>query len=82
MSESFIDMLNDLRRDEGDTVTLLCDNPEFNGQPNNAVECNGGWTEWQDRRFTGDTLEQAVAAAHEARTLLANDGPRDDGKDS
>ena len=33
-----------LRADEGDSVTLLCDNPDFNGQPNCAVVCNGDWT--------------------------------------
>lgn len=58
-------MINALRRDEGDSVTLLCDNPE--GPPNNAIECNGGWTDWTDRRFVGETLRAAILAAYKAR---------------
>lgn len=57
----FLKRLEDLRSDEGDSVTLFCDNPE--GPPNNAIECNGGWTDWNDRRFSGETLEAAVEAA-------------------
>lgn len=65
-------MLTALRRDEGDSITLLCDNPDFNGQPNNAVECCGEWTDWKDRRFTGDSLLLAVRAAYLAR--ISNQG--------
>lgn len=54
-----------LRAEEGDSVTILCDNPE--GPPNNAVECNGAWTDWLDRRFEGDTLLRALEAAVNAR---------------
>lgn len=64
---SFQEMLNSLRRKEGDSITLLCDNPDFNGQPNNAVECCGDWTGWQEQRFTGDSLLLAVRAAYVAR---------------
>ena len=39
---------------EGDTVNVLCPNPDFNGQPAFAIECNGHWTEWQNRRFADD----------------------------
>jgi hypothetical protein len=53
-----------LRADEGDSVTILCDNPDFNGQPNCAIECNGYWTNWQDRRFGGDTIEVALELAY------------------
>lgn len=66
---SFQTMLNALRADEGDSITLLCDNPDFNGMPNNAVECNGAWTNWKDHRFTGDSLLLAVRAAYQARTV-------------
>jgi hypothetical protein len=62
----FFQILNALRREEGSSVTLLCDNPDFNGQPNNAIECSGAWTDWEDRRFTGDTLQEAVLAAYRA----------------
>lgn len=47
----YIEVLTDC---EGDTVTVLYPNPDFNGQPNYAIECNGSWTNWQDRRFAHD----------------------------
>ncbi|MES2602136.1 MAG: hypothetical protein V4602_15140 [Pseudomonadota bacterium] len=56
-------LINLLRSNEGDSVTILCNNPDFNGQPNNAVVCNGGWTNWEDRRFSQDTLLDALSAA-------------------
>lgn len=63
-------MLTALRSEEGSTVTLCADNADFNGQPNNAIECCGPWTEWQDRRFTGNTLNEAVASAYYTRAAL------------
>jgi hypothetical protein len=54
-------LIDFLRDEEGDSVTVLCDNPE--GPPNNAVVCNGRWTEWKDKRFKGDTLADALSAA-------------------
>ncbi|TIU02366.1 MAG: hypothetical protein E5W43_01080 [Mesorhizobium sp.] len=61
-------MIQDLRADEGSSVEILCDNPDFNGQPNNAVICCGDWTDWQDIRFTGDTIDDALGAAMVAYT--------------
>lgn len=58
-------LISALRADEGDTVSLLCDNPE--GPPNNAIECNGAWTNWVDQRFEGETLTAALLAAYRAR---------------
>lgn len=52
-----------LREREGNSVTILCDNPDFNGQPNCAVICNGDWTDWQDKRFAQDTILDALSAA-------------------
>lgn len=62
-------LLNRLRADEGDSITLLCDNPE--GPPNNAVECCGAWTDWTDRRFEGETLDAAIRAAWDARAATS-----------
>lgn len=59
-------LLSRLRDGEGSSVTLLCDNPDFNGQPNNAIEVCGEWTDWKDVRFTGDTLNAAVLSAYTA----------------
>jgi hypothetical protein len=58
-----IEVINELRSDEGSSVTIMCDNPDFNGAPDCMVECAGEWTDWQPRRFYGDTLDQALAGA-------------------
>ena len=68
-AEALVATINYLRADEGDVVTLVCDNPDFNGQPNNAVDCCGGWTDWKDLRFTGDSLFAAVSAAAGAKAV-------------
>ncbi len=53
-----------LREAEGNTVTLVCDNPDFNGQPNCLVECCGDWTNYETHRFPGDTMMDALKAAY------------------
>lgn len=72
-----------LREREANSVTILCDNPE--GNPNNAIECNGDWTYYEDRRFIGDTIYACLkAAVHayehwckvEAERNLGNEGQR------
>ena len=59
-----------LRSQEGDCVTIACDNPDFTG-PNSAIDCNGAWTDWNDRRFTGDNLLAALRAAAQTFAALA-----------
>lgn len=56
-------LIHALMAEEGDEVLILCDNPDFNGLPNNAVECCGTWTNWADKRFTGESLLDALSAA-------------------
>lgn len=57
-----------LRAPEGHSVTLVCDNPDFNGQPNCAIEVCGNWTDWEQKRFTGETVLDALREAHAAMT--------------
>ena len=71
----FEKLLHGLRGGEGSSVTLLCDNPDFNGQPSNAIEVCGEWTNWEDRRFTGDTLHAAVLNAYRA---ILSAAPKED----
>lgn len=59
-------IINALRAGEGDSVTILCDNPDFNDQPDRAILCNGDWTGWQDWRFAADTLVDCLRAAQTA----------------
>lgn len=56
-------LMDILRSQEADSVTLCSDNPDFNGQPNCLVICNGDWTGWEDRRFQADTVLDALRAA-------------------
>ena len=52
-----------LRLEEGDGVTIYCDNPDFNGQPNNSVDCCCEFTDWLPMTFSGNTLVEALEAA-------------------
>lgn len=53
-----------LRTPEGAEVTLICDNPDFNSQPNSAIEVCDDWTGWETKRFGGDTVLDALRAAY------------------
>lgn len=56
----------ELTTEEADSLTILCVNPEFSG-PNRAIECNGFWTDFQDKRFKGDDLVSCLESAVKAR---------------
>lgn len=62
-------LIESLRTAEGHSVTLVCDNPDFNGQPNCAVEVCGNWTDWQQRRITGESILGVLREAHDAMTV-------------
>jgi hypothetical protein len=62
-------LIDVLRSDEGDSVMILCDNPDFNGQPNCAIVCNGDWTGWVDKRFAADTILDALSMAMVEKNL-------------
>ncbi len=61
-------LIDALRTPEGHSVTILCDNPDFNGQPSYAIEVCGEWTEWTEKRFNGETMLEALGEAHDAMT--------------
>lgn len=56
-----VGLIDALRDDEGNAVTISCDNPE--GPPNNAIEVTADWTDWEPRRFEGDNVLDALRAA-------------------
>lgn len=72
-----LQLIEILRVGEGASVTLLCDNPGFDG-PNNAVEVADDWTDWQPMRFTGETLTHALRSAvgREGGVRMAGDFSR------
>jgi hypothetical protein len=55
--------------DEGSSVTICSDNADFNGLPNSVVIVQGGWTNWREKDFTGETVLKALQEAN--RALLA-----------
>ena len=59
-------IVEQLRAAEGNSVQFICDNPDFNGQPNARVICGGDWTSWEDFAFTGATIDEALAKAFAA----------------
>jgi hypothetical protein len=80
-AEKLVQLTERLRTHEGDSVELLCDNPE--GDPNNAVVCRGEWCcggmfahnsdAWQNGvRFEGETLLKALEAAIAERQRREN----------
>ena len=56
----YVEALEFLRAHEGDSVTLLCDNPD--GTPDHAIECCGDWTGWAERRFSSDSTFRTMRA--------------------
>lgn len=57
-------MIEELRADEGNAVTILCNDPEANTTMEQcAVECCGHWTGFNDLRFYGESVTQALAHA-------------------
>jgi hypothetical protein len=60
-------MIDGLRAGEGSSVDVLCENPEGTGPDNHAVDVFGEWTDWCPRRFYGQTLHAALAAAVDAK---------------
>lgn len=51
-----------LTREEGDSVTILCANPEFTGD-NYAIEVSGDWTNWDTFRYGSNTTLEALEKA-------------------
>lgn len=64
-------LIEALRGPEGHTVTLVCDNPDFGPGPNAKVIVCGDWTGWDDREYPGDTVLDALKAAHIAMLAAA-----------
>lgn len=56
-------IVEQLRAPEGAQVTLICDNPDFNEQPNSAVEIIDDWTGWKATRFQGESILECLRGA-------------------
>lgn len=59
---------------EGSSVTICAVNADFDG-PNNVITVSDDWTNWDERRFTGDSLLDCLHAAVAARTSANGKAP-------
>lgn len=70
-------LIDALRADECDSVTIGSDNPDFEG-PDNYIECDGEWLQFTPSRFTGDSILECLQKACGARGIVtAPFGPCD-----
>lgn len=72
----FREGIDDLRHGEGDSVMIMCDNPD--GPPNNAVGVCADWTDWKPKRFEGESVCEALDKARRAKlyTMMGRAGKR------
>ena len=64
--EAIVKPLEELRREDGASVLIPCDNADVDG-PASGVEVCDDWTDWEPCPFTGDNLAEALKAAVEAK---------------
>lgn len=56
-----MEAINFLREQEAELVSICCDNPDpETAKDNCAIECVGLWTNWQEKRFYGITVQNAL----------------------
>lgn len=61
-------LIDELRKLEGWTVEIICDNPDFNEQPNSVVVVFGEWGEaWTTRSFSGNNVLECLQEAVRTR---------------
>jgi hypothetical protein len=66
-ANEIVNILEELRAEEGASVCILCKNPDFgNNLKNEGVICQAGFTGWKEERFDGDTLLEALGNAVKA----------------
>lgn len=73
---SVIEDINHLLMEEGNSITLLCDNPEADKlDEQSAIEVNCGFTRWITRRYYGSSWQEAVSkAASDSRYVASKSG--------
>lgn len=67
-AEETLQLIEELRAEEGASVLILCKNPDFNGQKNEAIVCQAPFTGWKEERFDGDTLIECLRSASKAQS--------------
>ena len=68
-------LVNELREPEGNEVSFICDNPEFDGQPNYNIDVVADFTGWKPKRYGSDcSLLDCLRAARRDMALSATVG--------
>lgn len=63
-AEYVIGAIHRLRSAEGSSVTICCSNPDpETREDQEAVDVTAPWTNWLEKRFKGETLEEALGNA-------------------
>ena len=58
-------LIDNLRKEQGSGIDIFCDNEnDFGTMPTNAIEIKASWTNWEPKRFYGNTLTEALAHAY------------------
>ena len=57
-----IGFIDELRKEEGHTVLIASDNPDFGGA-GCCVEVTGDYTDWKPKRYEGENLLHALENA-------------------
>ena len=72
----FVRLIEYLREGEADSVTILCQAEEgqTDASDTHGVDVNGIWTRFDDRRFYGRTILDALRAASNAKIEASNIG--------
>ena len=61
---SIIGDIQQIRTQEGHSLTILCDNPEAeSADTQGAVEVSADFTDWEVQRFFGETWQDALSKA-------------------
>lgn len=63
-------LIESLSQNEGDNVTILCPNYDFNNLPDYAIECNGQWTNYEDHRIYGNSYLECLTTAITYKNLF------------
>jgi hypothetical protein len=81
IAEDLAKTIETLRAEEGDSITILCDDPEATtGKDRMAVECIGNWTNWRTKRYYGDSVNECLRNAAMDRDALRVYRSRKDGE--
>lgn len=63
-------LLEEMRAEEGNSITIFCDNPDFGGD-NAGVDASWDYGEMPER-FSGDTVLECLRNAHAAWKVKSN----------